>query len=167
MVMNKKVVLCLSALMMSGVIMAGCGQQTQQASNASPTVVMVDSQLVVENNPKMAKAQETMKQEYDKIRNEVEDTSALSAEDRQKKMMEFQNRLQELEKQTLVPIQKEAEKAVEDIMKEKGATMVVDKRAVVAGGVDITKEVLQKEGVSADEAQKMIDKVNNGDGHTH
>ena len=164
MVMNKKVVLGFSALMMSSVIMAGCGQQVQQASNASPTVVMVDHQLVVENNPKMAKAQETMKQEYDKIRNEVEDTSALSVEDRQKKMMEFQNRLQELEKQTLVPIQKEAEKAVEDVMKEKGATMVVDRRAVVSGGVDITKEVLQKEGVSADEAQKMIDKVNNGEG---
>lgn len=167
MVMNKKVVLGFSALMMSSVIMAGCGQQVQQASNASPTVVMVDHQLVVENNPKMAKAQETMKQEYDKIRNEVEDTSALSVEDRQKKMMEFQNRLQELEKQTLVPIQKEAEKAVEDVMKEKGATMVVDRRAVVSGGVDITKEVLQKEGVSADEAQKMIDKVNNGEGHTN
>lgn len=167
MVMNKKVVLGFSALMMSSVIMAGCGQQVQQASNASPTVVMVDHQLVVENNPKMAKAQETMKQEYDKIRNEVEDTSALSVEDRQKKMMEFQNRLQELEKQTLVPIQKEAEKAVEDVMKEKGATMVVDRRAVVSGGVDITKEVLQKEGVSADEAQKMIDKVNNGEEHTN
>ena len=55
MVMNKKVVLGFSALMMSSVIMAGCGQQVQQASNASPTVVMVDHQLVVENNPKMAK----------------------------------------------------------------------------------------------------------------
>ena len=89
MVMNKKVVLGFSVLMMSSVIMVGCGQQVQQASNASPTVVMVDHQLVVENNPKMAKAQETMKQEYDKIRNEVEDTSALSVEDRQKKMVWF------------------------------------------------------------------------------
>ena len=158
--MNKKVVLGIGVMLISGAMFAGCGTQPQ-ATNSTPAVLSVDHQMIVENHPKMAKAQETMKQEYDKIRTEVEDTSALSMEDRQKKMMEFQTRLQELEKTNLVPIQKEAEKIVEDIMKEKGASAVVDKRAIVAGGVDITKDVLQKEGLSAEEAQKIVDGVNN------
>ena len=164
--MNKKIVLGIGALMVSGVLFAGCGANQQQANNNTPAVLSVDHQMIVENHPKMAQAQETMKQEYDKIRTEVEDTQALSMEDRQKKMMEFQNRLQELEKKNLVPIQQEADKIVEDIMKEKGASAVIDKRAVVAGGSDITKEVLQKEGLSAEDAQKVIDGVR-GDKEQH
>lgn len=163
--MNKKIILGIGALMISGAVFTGCGANQTQATNSAPAVLSVDHQMIVENHPKMAQAQETMKQEYDKIRNEVEDTSALSMEERQKKMMEFQTRLQELEKKTLVPIQDEADKIVEDIMKEKGATAVVDKRALVAGGTDITKEVLQKEGVSAEEAQKIIDGANNPQNH--
>ena len=164
--MNKKIVLGIGALMVSGALFAGCGANQPQANNSAPAVLSVDHQMIVENHPKMAKAQETMKQEYDKIRTEVEDTQALSMEDRQKKMMEFQNRLQELEKKNLVPIQQEADKIVEDIMKEKGASAVIDKRAVVAGGSDITKEVLQKEGLSAEDAQKVIDGVH-GDKEQH
>lgn len=54
----------------------------------------------------------------------------------------FQDRSQELSK----GIRDDIIKAIEEVAKDKKMTMVVDKEAVLFGGVDITKEVLAKLG---------------------
>lgn len=153
------IILSLSA---SAFAFAGCGGDTSPtAHTASAPVVMVDQQIALEKHPKTADAQETMRQEYEKIRNQVEETQGLPPEEKQKKIAEFQTKLQNLEKETFTPIQQETEKAINDVMKEKGASAVIDKRAVVSGGIDITKDVLVKEGLSADEADKIMSEAKN------
>ena len=104
----------------------------------------------------MKSAQDAMKAEYDKIQNQVKDLDALPPEQHQQKIMEFQRSLTEMETAKLVPIQKAADAAVEDVRKDKNYSVVLDKRVAVAGGVDVTKDVLMKEGLSAEDADKAI-----------
>lgn len=131
----------------------GCG--TQIAPPPS-NVALVDHQVVVEYHPQMKSAQDDMKAEYDKIQNQVKDLEALPPEQHQQKIMEFQRSLTEMETAKLVPIQKAADAAVEDVRKDKNYSVVLDKRVAVAGGVDVTKDVLMKEGLSAEDADKAI-----------
>lgn len=143
--------------MVSTSILAGCG--TQQATAPAPKVALVDHQMVVENHPDMKTAQKAMQDEYDKIQNELKDSQNLPPEEANKKFNEFQKKLRDMEKQKLVPVQESADNAVDEIMKAKGFEVVLDKRAAVKGGVDITKEVLVKEGIAEAEADKMLEKA--------
>ncbi|MGN8833551.1 OmpH family outer membrane protein [Selenomonas montiformis] len=143
--------------MVSTSILAGCG--TQQATAPAHKVALVDHQMVVENHPDMKTAQKAMQDEYDKIQNELKDSQNLPPEEANKKFNEFQKKLRDMEKQKLVPVQESADNAVDEIMKAKGFEVVLDKRAAVKGGVDITKEVLVKEGIAEAEADKMLEKA--------
>lgn len=143
--------------MVSTSLLAGCG--TQQAPAQTPKVALVDHQMVVENHPDMKAAQKAMQDEYDKIQNELKDAQNLPPEEANKKFNEFQKKLRDMEQQKLVPVQESADNAVDEIMKAKGFEVVLDKRAAVKGGVDITKEVLVKEGVAEAEADKMLEKA--------
>lgn len=46
--MNKKVVLGIGVMLISGAMFAGCGTQPQ-ATNTTPAVLSVDHQMIVEN----------------------------------------------------------------------------------------------------------------------
>ena len=140
------------------VAFGGCSfqQDAKQASNTD-TVGMVNMQVVMEHNPDMASAQTKMKSEYDKIRNDIKDTEGLPPEQRQSKVMDAQKKLQDLEKQTMSPIQDNVNKSIDEVMKDKKLSAVIDKRVIVRGGTDITKDVLIKEGLTPEDAQKAID----------
>lgn len=143
--------------MVSTSLLAGCG--TQQGNTPSLKVALVDHQMVVENHPDMKAAQKAMQDEYDKIQNELKDAQNLPPEEANKKFNEFQKKLRDMEQQKLVPVQESADNAVDEIMKAKGFEVVLDKRVAVKGGVDITKEVLVKEGVAEAEADKVMEKA--------
>ena len=135
-------------------VTAGCTQQ--QAQKADPVVATVDYQLVMENHPDMQAAQDKMKTEYDKIRNDLKDTENLPPEERQKKAIEAQKKLDSMSKEAVTPIKTSVDGDIDEVMKSKNAIAVVDKHAVIRGGTDITKEVLVKEGVDADKADTLI-----------
>ena len=140
--------------------LAGCGATPTQAPPPQ-TVASVNMQLVMENSPQMAQAQEKMKVEYDKIRNEMKDNDGLSAEQKQQKVMEAQKKLQDLEKTTFAPIQNSVNANIDEVMKTNGISTVVDKRVIIRGGRDITKDVLVKEGIDTAKAQQLIDDNSN------
>ena len=143
----------LGSLAVATFALAGCANQPV----AENPVVTVDYQLVIEKHPGMNSAQEKIKAEYEKVRNDVKDTEGLDPQEKQKKIMELQKHLDEFGRAQTEPIKESADTAIDNVMKEKGAKIVVVKQAVLRGGVDITKDVLVKEGLSLEEAQKLIE----------
>lgn len=136
--------------MVGALAISGCGTEAPSA------IGVVDHQTVVMSHPDMAAAQKTMEDEYSKIQNQIMDSSTLPDEERRKRVEVFRKRLAALEKEQLVPIQKAADEAINEVMKEQGLSAVFDKRSIVAGGKDITKNVLIKEGLSSEDADKVI-----------
>ena len=152
--MNKKAIILASVVAVMAAV-SGC------ASEKPAEVGLVDHQVVVMNHPDMQEAQKVMADEYSKIQNQLMDTSSLPDAEREKKITEFRERLANLEKEKLVPVQDAADKAVNDVMTEQKLSIVLDKRSAVAGGKDITKDVLIKEGLSSDDAEKAINQAKN------
>lgn len=158
---NKNAIVCGLAIM-SMLAFSGCASQNETKQvDSKNTVATVNMQTVMENHPDMGSAQDKMKSEYDKIRNDIKDTEGLPADKRQTKVMEAQKKLQDLEKETMTPIQTSVNNSIDEVMKSKGIATVVDKRVVVRGGTDITKDVLLKEGLSEEQAQHAIDSEKN------
>ena len=46
--------------------------------------------------------------------------------------------------------------SLDAVMQEKGIKILFDKRAVIRGGEDVTKDVLIKEGVSSSDAERIV-----------
>lgn len=157
---NIKKLLAVAACLGSVALLSGCGQETE-APKAE--IGLVDANAVVMGHPNMAAAQKEMNDEYAKIQNELMDTQSLPPEQRQTKVDELRKRLSDKEKAVVVPVKDASDKAVTAVMEKHGMTVVFDKKAAVAGGTDITKEVLMQEGLSAQDAQAVMDKASGED----
>lgn len=136
-------------------LLSGCGTTTTTKAE----IGLVDSQVIMMAHPDMATAQQTMNEEYAKVQNELVDTKSLPAEQRKEKVDELRKRLADKEKAVIIPVKESSDKAVTTVMEKHGMTAVFDKKAAVAGGTDITKEVLMQEGLSEQDAQSAIDKA--------
>ena len=167
---KKGLVVAVSMLAFSSLLLGGCQTQGQSAvkdgagagaGNATTlkngSIVILNYNAVMENHPKMSEAQNKMRSEYDKVRQEMKDNESLPQEERQAKIMEAQANLEKLGRDTIEPLQKEVNDAIDKVMEEKGASAVVDRKAVLRGGEDITKDVLVKLGVKEAEAQKIAE----------
>lgn len=120
------------------------------------TIGYVDVQTVMAAHPNMAVAKQTMAKEYAAIQNEMMDVKALPQEQQQAKVDELRKRLAEKETQVMIPVKESADRAINEVMKKHGIVAVFDKRASVAGGIDITKDVLVQEGVSEKDADTIL-----------
>ena len=149
----KKVVVGVSCLTLISIGLAGCANNQDKTQN---TVATIDYEIVMKNNPDVQKAQDTMKQEYEKIRDNLQ-TSTDNPQAKQDQMMEAQKNIQQKQKELFAPIKTSVDKSIDSVVKEKGLSTVFEKRAVVHGGTDITKDVLIKEGISPENAQKILD----------
>ena len=150
---NSIKVAAVAACGLAAVLASGCG-----SSNQTPQVGLVDRQLVAMAHPAMADAQQTMKEEYSKVQNELMDSNSLPEAEKQAKVNEFRQRLADKEKEVLAPVQQSSDTAVNTVMQKDNMSVVLDKRAAVAGGKDITKEVLIQEGLSESDADAAIAK---------
>lgn len=139
-------------------LFAGCGTTT---APQKAEIGLVDSQLIMEAHPNMATARQAMDEEYAQIQNELVDTKNLPSDQRKAKVDEFRKRLADKEKLQMVPIKESTERAVNTVMEKNGMTAVFEKKAAIAGGKDITKEVLMQEGLSEQDADAAIEKYAN------
>lgn len=153
---NKKRAAIILACLGATLVLSGCGAQPQQTSSLG----IVDEQLVITSHPNMAGAQAAMNEEYAKVQNELKDTAALSPDERKEKIDAMRKRLSEKETSQMTPIKSSVDTAVQTVMKKHGMTAVADKNAIVAGGTDITKEVLIEEGLSEQDADAIMQKAN-------
>lgn len=75
---------------------------------------------------------------------ELQDMAAKSTEELNKLSVSLQTKFNERQAALTEDIRKDIINAVDAVAKEKGLSVVVDKIAVITGGVDITQQVLEK-----------------------
>lgn len=144
-----------------GAFVAGCGQQQKNEAPPVAKIATVDYQLAIQKHPKIKDAQETMRKAYDDMQNQFSSMASLSPEEQQEKANNFQKDIQAKEKEVFEPIKNEIDNDIDAIMKEKGYSAVADKRAIIAGGEDITEALLIKEGLDEASAKQAISEAEN------
>ena len=99
-----------------------------------------------------------MEQEYQALQGSMnpDELAKLSPEERQARIADAQKMISDKEVEFFKPIETNVNESMDAVMKEKGIKVLLDKRAVVRGGVDVTKDILIKEGVSASDADRII-----------
>lgn len=149
------------ALGVSVFALTGCSSPfgaQEQAETAKADTAVVDYEIVVNQHPKVAEAKAKMEQEYQALQGSMnpDELTKLSPEERQARIADAQKMISDKEVEFFKPIETNVNESMDAVMKEKGIKILLDKRAVVRGGVDVTKDVLVKEGVSASEADRII-----------
>ena len=136
-----------AAILMALFITLAAGASPSQAAPAASTVGYVDFIYLVEHHPAAAKANEALKAEQEAAKQEFADKSAgLSDQEKQQLDQELSRRLEQKRLALLEPISDQVVAAANEVAKEKGLSIVIGKREVVCGGVDITEDVLKKIG---------------------
>lgn len=149
------------ALGMSVFALTGCSSpfgSQDQAETAKADTAVVDYEIVVNQHPKVAEAKTKMDQEYKALQESMnpDELAKLSPEERQARIADAQKMISNKEVEFFKPIETNVNESMDAVMKEKGIKVLLDKRAVVRGGVDVTKDILIKEGVSASDADRII-----------
>jgi len=112
---------------------------------ATSPVGMVNYQLLVENHPDAAKAQETMNAAVAQAKSDF-DAKSVSMNDQEKKSyyQQLQQGIQIKQHELLGAIENKVKAAVKVVAKAKSLTIVVDTGVAVYGGQDITEDVMKK-----------------------
>lgn len=121
---------------------SGFGKVASAAASES-SIGVVNYQILVRQSPDVNKMQEEMKNFIEATQKDFNDKSASMANDAEKKRYfdQCQERIQAKEKELMEPILQNVENQIKKVADKKGLKVVVDKSAVVYGGVDITDEV--------------------------
>lgn len=114
------------------------------AAFAADTIGVVEFQHCVANHPKFQKVQNQMKAADQKKQKEAEAEFNKAASD-QKKYEVIQKKQAELAKEQkaiMAPLLKDVDIAIRKVAQAKKITVVMEKDATFAGGIDITKDVI-------------------------
>lgn len=123
------------------------------AAQTQSTVGYVDSELLIQAyaGREIEAAREAVRQERDRLQEEFDRLSAdLDEAAKEQLFNEYQGRLEAYEQELGTEIEErlnEIGEVLEAVARENGVTVVVDRAAVVWGGVDLTGEVLRRLGV--------------------
>jgi len=127
------------------IIAAAIGVTPVQAAPAASAVGYVDFIYLVDHHPDTPKANETLKAEQQAVQKEFAEKSAgLSDKEKQELDRQLSQRLEQKRLELLKPISDKVGAAVREVMDAKALSIVIGKREVVCGGVDITHDVLAK-----------------------
>ena len=160
--MNKKLRVAGFGLLLgaSAFGLSGCTSPFGQtvAQPEKPQTAIVDYEIIVNQHPKVAEAKAKMEKEYEAIQGSMtpEELAKLSPEERQKRITETQKMISDKEVEFFKPIEQNVNDSLDAVMQEKGIKILFDKRAVIRGGEDVTKDVLIKEGVSSSDAERIV-----------
>jgi outer membrane protein len=115
------------------------------ASKPAPLAGIVDYSALISNNPATAKANEALKLEQENAQKEyVEKVSTLDDKGKQELERQLTQRIEQKRSELLKPILNQTDATIKTEAEAKGLTIVINKNAVVCGGVDITAEVSKK-----------------------
>lgn len=120
---------------------SGFGRVAQAASSES-AIGMVNYQMVVSQAPDLKNVQTAMQAEIAAAQQDfAEKTKTMNDDEKARYYQQTQERLTNKEKELMDPVLQKIEAAIKKIADKKGLSVVVDKNAVIYGGVDITDEV--------------------------
>lgn len=116
-----------------------------QAAPAPATAGVVDFSYLIDHHPDTAAANQTLKEEQEKLKKQYQEQSA-TLDDAQKKALDLQlgQQFEQKRRDLLKVIADKVIAAIQDVATAKGLSIVNDRKSVVWGGVDITQEVLTK-----------------------
>lgn len=148
---NKKNVKTVSSIVaFLFVVGVGALAYTQMATPAmasgNSNIGVVDTQQVLPpGSPILTKASEEMNQFQETLRKELEAKEAtLDEEGKAQLGQEFQSKMLEKRQQINEGIQKQVSDAAKAVGEAKGLSVVMERGAVLYGGVDITEQVTKK-----------------------
>ena len=112
----------------------------------SSNVGVVDmSKAVPPDNKDIQEAQQKMQQISSDMQKQFEQQSAnMTEEQKQELFQKMQAELAQKNQELIKTVQAKVETAIGDVAKTKGLSVVLDKRAVLYGGTDITEQVAKK-----------------------
>ena len=142
-----KIVSILIALAFVGSVVAMALTQfgPNMVSAASSNVGVVDYSQVMSQHPKVQAASTEMQTAVQEAQKEFETKSAnMNDNEKRDYYTQTQQRLQQKNQELMEPITKSVEESVKKVAEQKGLSVVLEKGAVVYGGVDITQDVLKQ-----------------------
>jgi len=117
----------------------------QAASAAAGPVGYVDFIYLIDQHPDTAEANAALKMEQEKVKQEFKiKVAGLSDKEKQELDQQLGQRVEQKRLALLKPISDKIVAAANEVAKEMGLSIVITKREVVCGGLDITKDVLKK-----------------------
>ncbi|VBB08132.1 chaperone protein skp [Lucifera butyrica] len=117
---------------------------TTYAAAMTP-IGVVNYQLLVQQHPDMAQAQEKYKAAAKQAQDDFNAKSAkMNDQEKQSYYQQLQQGLQQKQEEIFGAIHDKINAAVKEVADAKGLTIVLDKSQVVYGGEDITDDVLKK-----------------------
>jgi outer membrane protein len=133
-----------AVLLAIGLLLLAMGTVQAAPADSSP-VGIVDYLYLINHHPDTAKANEALKTELDKDKQEFTDKSATLG-DAEKQALDKQlgQQIAQKRQELLKPIAEQVNLAIKNVADAKGLSVVVAKNTVIYGGVDITEEVLKK-----------------------
>ena len=145
---NVKVIsLSIAAIFILGLFALGL-TQSGLGGTSSGNLIMesaigtVDYQDLIKNAPGTMEVQNSMNSAVETAQKEfAEKSKNMNDSDKQKLMKQYQEELSAKDKELLAPINKKVDEAIVAVGKKKGLAVVVDKGAVVYGGLDVTADV--------------------------
>ena len=144
----KVVSLAIAALFILGVVgiaLSQSGRTSVAAASSSSNIGVVNNQLLISQQPDMAKAQEAMQAEVAQAKKDFEAKSAtMNDKEKQDYYAQTQQRLSLKQQELIAPVLDKVNAAIKEVADAKGLAVVMDVSNVVYGGQDITAEVGKK-----------------------
>ncbi len=137
--MKKRLLTFLFAL----VLAIGCTTTAFAAENTSGVIGYVDTQRVMQSYPDIQMTMSAIDLERQKAQQEF-DSKAASLDDQGKQKLgdELVQQVNKREHDLMSPIQDKVRKAIIKVAKDQGINSVVDASAMLAGGKDLTDDVI-------------------------
>ena len=129
----------LSTLLMSAVMALGIS-----ASAFAAPVGVVNVNVILNNYPGITEIAQSVAQEKARLQDEFNKQSAnMSDADKQALAQKLNQQLADFEQKKMTPVQKKINKTILSVAKAHDIDSVVNMNAMVAGGKDLTEEVIK------------------------
>ncbi|AGB42316.1 outer membrane protein [Halobacteroides halobius DSM 5150] len=141
--MKKRIMIVTSllfAIVLTGVLI---NQPVKAQKKVEAQIGYVNMQKLFNNHPGKKASEVKLQQEAKSLQKKLEvEAKDLSKEKRQQLLQKYQQQLSELERELVGEVMKDINQKIRQVAQEKEITIVVDKSAVLAGGYNLTDEVL-------------------------
>lgn len=145
--MIKIIALVLAVTFLLSVVTVVTGSPSSEAAKGSD-IGYVDMQGIFASHPETQKARTTLAQETAKAEKEFnEKKKSLNQQQQEALLQQYREQLAQKEQELTSNVMKKIDADIAEIAKAKGLSVVLEKQNVFYGGVDLTKEVIDKSQV--------------------
>ena len=142
--MNKKIIavgLLLAVLVVGSFVIV---QANSGSISGEQKIGYVDMDRLFQHHPERGTAEDQLRKEAQKMQQELEEQAeGLEDQERQQLLQHYQGELQQLEEELIQGVMEDINEEIRQAAERNGVEVVFDKSVVVAGGHNLTEEVLE------------------------